>query len=70
MSYKDKETIKITLRENSPLSSTHVGVGCLICDEFVRLTDREVCLMSHGRSVVRVCDKCKDAIKRMRDKNI
>lgn len=63
----DKETITISLKDST---HAHIGVNCLICDEFIRLTDREIYLMSHGRLVVRVCDKCKDAVKRIRNEDM
>lgn len=58
----DKETIKKPL-----IKSADIRVNCLICNELIRPTDREVYLMSHGISVVFVCDKCKEAVKYIRN---
>jgi len=44
------------------------GVGCIICDESVQLTDEEVTAMQYGHHIhSKVCDKCKQAILHMRD---
>lgn len=42
---------------------------CIICDESVELTDEEVSSLEHGFSVQpKVCDKCKQAILNIRQK--
>lgn len=38
----------------------HLGVGCLICDEFVPLSPNEESMM---RAIhIKICDKCRSAI--------
>ena len=51
------------------MSNHWYATHCLICDEYIELTDREMCMLNygHGRDIIRVCDKCKDAVKRMRN---
>ena len=43
-----------------------ISMGCLICGETVELTDYEEMFALSGRSVVKVCDKCKKAVLAVR----
>lgn len=45
-------------------------VQCLICDESIKLNKQDMILVENGRDIIRVCDKCKDAVKYMRNKDM
>ena len=56
------KTIKITEADKATFH-TH----CIICDAPVKLTDEEVIRLEYGRDIYsKVCDKCKQAIIRIR----
>lgn len=46
--------------------SYELGTSCIICDEFVGLTENEKLSLLHGDTQVKVCDKCKKAILYLR----
>ena len=41
--------------------------NCLICDEEIRLTEDEFSVILSGGNIVKVCDKCKQVIMKMRE---
>lgn len=43
-----------------------IAIACLICNELVDLTENEEAVASTGRIVPKVCDKCKQAVMKMR----
>lgn len=45
-------------------------VHCLICDESIKLNKQDMILVENGRDIIRVCDKCKDVVKYMRNKDM
>ena len=45
---------------------TKFGIPCLICGEMVELTEYE---LMYYKDVVKVCDKCKEAVMKMREKS-
>ena len=52
------------------MSNAYYAVKCLIWDESIRLTEREAFMVSKGKDIIRVCDKCKDAVKSMRNEEM
>lgn len=44
---------------------------CVMCHEPIKINEHEQYVFSNGKDIVRVCNKCKEAINRMRkNKNI
>ena len=41
-------------------------VHCIICDEEIQLTDDEFGFVLNGNHIFKVCDKCKQAVMKMR----
>ena len=58
-----KEKITMPMIKKKPKDRHFkIGTKCLICDEFIKLNELE----SYA-GVVKICDKCKKAVMRMRD---
>ena len=47
-------------------SKISIGVPCIICGEIVKLTELEESI-TRGREIFKVCDKCKQAVMKMRE---
>lgn len=47
-------------------SKISIGVPCIICGELVKLTELEESI-TRGREIFKVCDKCKQAVMKMRE---
>ena len=57
----------ITMTTNiSEFAKTSISVECLICGESVLLTGIEE-MVARNHSIYKVCDKCKQAIMKMRE---
>ena len=48
-------------------SCFNLSSDCIICGESVLLTSDESLALQHGAPIIKVCDKCKNAIMRIRD---
>ena len=47
-------------------SKISIGVPCIICGELVKLNELEESII-RGREIFKVCDKCKQAVMKMRE---
>ena len=57
----------ITINTNIPeFAKASIGVECLICEQNVLLTGFEK-MMARNYSIYKVCDKCKQAVMKMRE---
>lgn len=45
----------------------NLSSNCIICGESVLLTSDESLAIQHGAPIIKVCDKCKNAIMRIRN---
>ena len=45
-----------------------LGIGCLICHESMELTEMEREMLHYGKSLIKVCDKCRQAVMEMRSR--
>lgn len=55
----------ITITKNNVKAK--LGVSCIICGEFVPLSEKECLMVEHGLHMEsKVCDKCKAAVMEMR----
>ena len=60
--YKELE-LEGTITVNVPITNIGYSLPCIICDESVKLTEREEMSVRHGHHIpTKVCDKCKKAI--------
>ena len=47
-------------------STAAIAIGCIICGEYTSLTPEEESALYRGKTIYKVCDKCRDAVIRMR----
>lgn len=52
---------------SSATSMSNLCTSCLICGEDVQLTYIEEMVLRSGNSTYKVCDKCRNAVKKMRE---
>ena len=49
------------------VTTSTICVRCLICGESVELNDTEETVLKYGKSVSKVCGKCRNAVMKMRE---
>lgn len=63
---------KKCLTTRSDISNfAHIAIQCLICEDSVELEEYEESRLKHGMYVApKICDKCKEAILKMRNTKV
>ena len=63
-------TLNNNWEENITTDFTRISiycVRCLICEESVELSEIEEMALENGKPVLKVCDKCRKAVMKMRE---
>jgi len=67
MNYNNSQNSTSTVQAKIPVDvKTWISKPCLICEDPVKLTDIEEYNLRCGGTVIKVCDKCKQAILHIR----